>query len=138
MRRVPFHKLELTCATCGGAIERVRDGWVEWLRHVEGEREGQMSGFRLVHHGHRGACMYLGYGKKRPTGTMVGDHHLWAFLDVAGMMRLAASVARSKGADASFAELLLLLLRASESDWRKAVAAEGVSDDVVDNAWGAA
>lgn len=69
------------CESCGGAIESVEHGWVEWLKNP---RTGESKGLRLVHqrcHGPLagildGCC----YSLKRDDGFHVFDHHLTAFI----------------------------------------------------------
>lgn len=106
----PIAALGLCCASCGGLIETLNDGWVEWLVLPD----GKLSGFRLVHNSRHGRCMYR---EERQSSIDVEDHHLSHFVGVLGMMRLAARIADSKGTDASEGELLLSLGQTALAGW---------------------
>lgn len=55
------------CDNCGGLIENIKDGWLEWI--VDNGRD-PMYGFRIVHAG--GGCYY-------PETADISDNHLVYF-----------------------------------------------------------
>lgn len=93
-----FADLEVTCASCGGCIEELEDGWVEWLE--EGERGERLLGFRVVHNHRR--CQYERF-------EVAGDHHLSHFVGARGLLRLAALIDEREVEGKSFSSLLAAL-----------------------------
>ena len=80
-----------TCDTCGGSIEREKDGWVEWVAFTDRERDPLGRGLRLVHaatvspRGHKG-CQYV--EDDLPLGECVCDLGLSDFNCPDGLVRL--------------------------------------------------
>jgi hypothetical protein len=79
-----------TCESCGGPIEDVDHGWVEWLYN---RRTNTAKGLRLVHHRCYGPRAISGpadhylldmngccYSTRRDDDFDVRDHHLRVFI----------------------------------------------------------
>ena len=57
MKLIPLK--QWICDNCGGIIETVKDGWLEWYEEKNAETDGYYStGFRIVHH--ERDCQYNG------------------------------------------------------------------------------
>lgn len=73
------------CDTCGQTIEKVEDGWVEWLTHAG--KNAQKS-LRLVHHIGGNHCQYDGQTEFKRDGSIISDQPLSAFVGHDGLMFL--------------------------------------------------
>ena len=78
------------CDVCGGSVENVRDGWVEWVEYKEPDGGWKGQDLRLVHHRER--CMYNDREIVKRGGS-VSDMHLHAFLGPDGLMYLLSKIA---------------------------------------------
>lgn len=116
-RRAPI----AVCAACGGDIEHIDHGWVEWI-----ERGETLLGFRVVHHG--GA---LGGGCTRDGNTPgLRDMHLSHFVGARGLMRLSKRLSLSTFTGSSVSRVLDVVARSivcgyepdgwfEEADWER-------------------
>ena len=81
------------CDTCGEIIEKVGDGWVEWLSPAKGEEKGRGKGLRLVHHkpasprNPSGSCQYDMHTEFKKD-FLLKDMPLSHFLGANGLMVL--------------------------------------------------
>lgn len=81
------------CDRCGQPIEKVEEGWIEWLVLQEGN-SSVGKGLRLVHHfqsGSRAAlqsCQYNQEQERERDGSHVNDSPLEEFLGPDGLMEL--------------------------------------------------
>ena len=85
--------MKWTCDECGHQIENVEDGWVEWKKYRNENK--QSDGLRLVHHRHINcSCAYNEhdiYQQEEPT--LLADSDLNSFLGDDGLMRLLSMIA---------------------------------------------
>jgi hypothetical protein len=86
------------CDTCGGAIEKADDGWVEWLLRQSGQKWiGR--GLRLVHsfpaspRSSAAKCQYDENRESAHDGSIVNDLALESFLGPDGLMELLSFIA---------------------------------------------
>lgn len=88
------------CDTCGERIEKVEDGWVEWMKYPkDGADRGEVKkyegkGLRLVHH--RSVNPGCAYDQKVEYATRKGllsDLPLSEFLGPDGLMQLLGFIA---------------------------------------------
>lgn len=104
----PHCKLAWKCDACGGRIQSIKDGWVEFLWDM---KTGAKRGFRIVHH-LRPRCQYKSEAVET-NDIAIGDHHLEVFLGVHGLARLLALA--DDAADP--AEVVRLLQRIHFPSW---------------------
>jgi len=90
------------CDTCGEPIERVEDGWVEWILVTESDDRCRGRDLRLVHHvpaGPRGGvhgCQFDGDAERDRDGGAVRDLALCHFLGPDGLMYLLSFIAEGQ------------------------------------------
>jgi hypothetical protein len=100
------------CDTCGEAIQRVENGWVEWLVKDNGNRKFVGHGLRLVHHqpasprDPRGSCQYDGDKEFLNDGSTINDNALGSFLGADGLMELLSFLADDKIAKDEVLEMI--------------------------------
>jgi hypothetical protein len=89
-----------TCDTCSELIERVEDGWVEWIT-IPGA--GMSRNLRLVHHKPasprqdiKEGCQFNQQEEYQRDGGIVMDMSLDYFLGAGGLMRLLSLIAEKK------------------------------------------
>lgn len=78
------------CDTCGGTIENIKDGWVEWLRKMDSNAPFPTEfGLRLVHHKPASprskGCQY---NENEWDDAFVQDLDLASFTGSQGLMQL--------------------------------------------------
>jgi len=83
---------QFICDHCGTVIEKVEDGWLEWIN--DGKRP--VHGFRIVHHlvasplGGQDGCYYR-------DRLNVSDNHLEYYMGADGLVRLLAMYDKEHG-----------------------------------------
>lgn len=81
------------CDTCGRTIEKVEDGWVEWLSHVGTKKQ---RGFRLVHHVGGNHCQYDGQAVFERDGSIISDQPVREFVGADGLMLLLLMISEGE------------------------------------------
>lgn len=70
------------CDSCGLVIEEPEDGWLEWYRELDTEKE---TGFRIVHH--KKICMYNAQQQYNERKSVM-DMHLDNYVGSDGLVKL--------------------------------------------------
>ncbi len=84
--RILTYPQQWRCDECGGLIERVEEGWLEW-RH-EWPNDPRLYGFRIVHHfsaspyGPHGTCYAAQRLPGRPLSFFIGPEGLDKLLTI--------------------------------------------------------
>lgn len=73
------------CDSCGQTIDKVEDGWVEWLTNAD---KNTQKGLRLVHHIGGSHCQYAGQVEFKRDGSIISDQPLSSFVGHDGLMFL--------------------------------------------------
>lgn len=87
------------CDSCGGAIEKAEDGWVEWI-NLGISKPGR--DLKLVHrtgtgpHKDKGGCMFNQRAEFAKDEGTVADLHLTAYLGSDGLMNLLSFISESR------------------------------------------
>src|SRR5262245_19268553 len=84
----------LTCDTCGDPIEKISEGWLEWLAEGRGSSNERYYGFHITH---QPKCHKYDDWDELPKRARRQDNHLHYFTGERGLASLLALAAR--GAD---------------------------------------
>lgn len=97
------------CKTCGGLIDRIEDGWVEWLASEEDNGRAVNRGFQVVHcratGSPSGGCRYDADVEFRRDKSLVEGLSLERFMGPDGLMLLMSLIASGEAAAADVIEL---------------------------------
>jgi hypothetical protein len=93
MKSVELQTTSWICDSCGEIIDRIEDGWVEWIHYVDRRKIGR--GLRLVHHQpaspRKDGCQYDTAHLHDKEG--LSDDGLESFVGPDGLMRLLSKLA---------------------------------------------
>jgi hypothetical protein len=79
------------CDSCGERIEKVEDGWVEWITYPDKKGKDKTRNFRLVHK--QSSCQFNEKDEYKKDKGIVADVPLKSFLGVDGLTYLLSKIA---------------------------------------------
>lgn len=95
------------CDTCGKLIERVEDGWVEWVTYTDKEGRHTARDLRLVHF--RPDCYFNDQVERSKDGGGVSDLPLKSFLGIDGLMYLLSKLSQGEIPTGQLLEMIMRL-----------------------------
>jgi len=120
------------CDVCGGAIEKVEAGWVEWVVFPkEGGGRGARD-LRLVHHLR---CMFDDRVERARDGGSLRDNHLSAFLGPNGLVHLLRLPVMYPGLDCQEVISLIQRLHVPNYEQARPYFAEAIANGDLDRGY---